>query len=952
MEIDKTRLKDNIKLLAICIPIIAFILFIENKSAAKTNLNNDFNSSSKIEVEGLVINEIMSSNKGVYVDEKGKLYDWIELYNGTDEDINLKNYGLSDSLDEKVKWLFPDVTIKSKEYLIVYLTEMDTDGLYAPFSLKRTGGEDITLRSSSGDIVDTIRTVNVTKNQAYARDGSGKWAVTDIITPGFSNNDEGREAYLKSLDNVDSRLKITEVLPKNKGNYVLDGKLVEYIEITNVSNEDVNLKDYYISNDLNKPFLYRLEDVDLKPGEIYLLYADSQNKKNHTSFELNSKNGGVYLSKNNKIVDKIEYEDIDNGIALIVEGDKIEKSSEISPGFKNNSEGKKIFNTVINNNEDLIINEVMNNNTKYLAQNGGKYYDWIELYNNSGKTINLKDYSLSKEKNDYSNKLPDIKLKKNEYIVVMASGDSNLKNVKYYHLNFKLSNRDGVYLYHNEKLIDSIFINNIPRNYSYGKGRKSGYYYFSKPTPKGENEKSGALELSYAPIFSNMGGTYDDIRYLDIELSSNGKIYYTLDGSIPSKNSKLYTGTIRIKNNTTIRAITYKDGAIPSEVVTETYIINKEHKLPVVSITMDEYDFNRLNNNPGGDTTVKSHIQLLDKENTFNIDCGMKVFGGDSRYLPKKSYALKFKKEYGGVLKAKVFENRDAYEYKTLVLRSGSQDMDGSLFKDELVSSVLDKYGKVDVQANRPVVLYINNKYWGIYYIREKIDEEFIKNHHNTTSGKTSIVRIDGDVTTGSGKILSELNEFVTSHDMSKDSNYKEIEKKLDIENFIDLWIAQLYSGDYDTRNVRYFNNTKLDGGKVKMIGYDFDFAFEHYPDNYFVWMLDPSGMGYYKINNKLLLNLMKNKKFKNKFLERLGYNLNNIWTYEHMMEFYNKYYNLVKTEVKRDHERWNFSYSSWEQKCDQIKTFIKNRNDLIKSQAKSYFDISDKDMKKYFEKK
>ena len=174
----------------------------------------------------------------------------------------------------------------------------------------------------------------------------------------------------------------------------------------------------------------------------------------------------------------------------------------------------------------------------------------------------------------------------------------------------------------------------------------------------------------------------------------------------------------------------------------------------------------------------------------------------------------------------------------------------------------------------------------------------------------------------------------------------------IDIENFIDLWIAQLYSGDYDTRNVRYFNNTKLDGGKVKMIGYDFDFAFEHYPDNYFVWMLDSSGMGYYKINNKLMLNLMKNKKFKNKFLERLGYNLNNIWTYEHMMEFYNKYYNLVKTEVKRDHERWNFSYSSWEEKCKQIKTFIENRNDLIKSQAKSYFDISYKDMKKYFEKK
>ena len=34
----------------------------------------------------------------------------------------------------------------------------------------------------------------------------------------------------------------------------------------------------------------------------------------------------------------------------------------------------------------------MNNNYKYLAQNGGNFYDWIELYNNSKETIKLSDY--------------------------------------------------------------------------------------------------------------------------------------------------------------------------------------------------------------------------------------------------------------------------------------------------------------------------------------------------------------------------------------------------------------------------------------------------------------------------------------------------------------------------------------------------------------------------------
>ena len=55
--------------------------------------------------------------------------------------------------------------------------------------------------------------------------------------------------------------------------------------------------------------------------------------------------------------------------------------------------------------------------------------------------------------------------------------------------------------------------------------------------------------------------------------------------------------------------------------------------------------------------------------------------------------------------------------------------MTGSMFKDELVTSILDDYGTLDVQANKPIVLYVNNKYYGIYYIREKIDEEFIKKY-------------------------------------------------------------------------------------------------------------------------------------------------------------------------------------------------------------------------------
>ena len=125
MGVDKKNVWDNLKFFLVCIPIVAVILFLDSRNSVKTNLDGDFNSKD-IDVDKLVINEIMSSNKGVYADSKGKIYDWIELYNGTDNDINLKNYGLSDGADEKVKWLFPNTVIKSHEYLIINSPLLDS----------------------------------------------------------------------------------------------------------------------------------------------------------------------------------------------------------------------------------------------------------------------------------------------------------------------------------------------------------------------------------------------------------------------------------------------------------------------------------------------------------------------------------------------------------------------------------------------------------------------------------------------------------------------------------------------------------------------------------------------------------------------------------------------------------------------------------------------------------
>ncbi len=950
-KFDKKKLKNNFA--GLCVMGIAILLLIVLESLISPKEEGTKGlGSGEVEYNQLVINELMTSNKGAYADLEGNTFDWIELYNGTTEDIDLSGYGLSDEVSGSTKWIFPSVTIKSKEYLVIYLSGQTKEGLYANFALNKAGSETITLKKKSGKVVDTVKTISLDKNTTMARDEKGSWIKTDEITPGYANNEEGRKQYLDGIVEEDS-LVISEFLPANEGNVSFDNSYYSYMEISNTGDKEVSLKDYFVSNDKTRPFLYRLPDVTLKPNEVYLVYTSGLGKDNHADFTLKKKTGTVILSKKNKIVDMIDYEDISDGFAYIRQSQGFKEGANITPGYPNTPEGMKEFSkNHLKNPGDLIINEVMSSNHEYLAQNGGEYYDWIELYNNTNHDITLSDYSLTNNKNNptlYT--LPSVTLKSHEYYVVMASGDTSYSNSKYQHAPFKISPVESIYLYQDGKVIDSIFIANIPNGYSYGRGTNNGFYYFSKPTPEKKNQESTTQEIAYEPNLKTKPGIYNDVKELAVTLEGSGTIYYTLDGSTPTKNSKVYNSPILLKKTTVIKAISYENKKKASEVVTGSYIINENHTLPVLSVSLPQNSFRLINTNPNNTTlTVNAHAELYEKEKSFSIDCGLKLFGGQTRFIAKKSYALKFSKKYGpSTLNYKVFDNRDAVSYDTLVVRSGSQDSVGSMIRDELATSLMDDYGTVDVQAYKAVVLYINGEYWGVYFLREKVNEEFVSHHYDVPEEGTNIVRIDNNVSAGSASNYNSLVNYVRNHDLSVDSNYQYVASKLDIDNFIDYWVGELFTTNNDIVNTRFFNNPKVDNGKIKMIFYDFDYAFYNYSRNYQNWMLDPNGMGEHHFNNVILRGLFQNSTFKQHFLERLSYGMKNVWSNENVMSRYQELVDLIKPEMQRNQKRWGMTYQEWQDNCEELKNYLEKRRSYLVNHAKSYFHLSSEEVKKYF---
>ena len=75
--------------------------------------------------EGVVINEIMSSNGSTIYDEDGDSPDWIEFYNSGAETVDLNGYGITDNPEEPYKWIFPAIEIHPQNYLLIYASGKD-----------------------------------------------------------------------------------------------------------------------------------------------------------------------------------------------------------------------------------------------------------------------------------------------------------------------------------------------------------------------------------------------------------------------------------------------------------------------------------------------------------------------------------------------------------------------------------------------------------------------------------------------------------------------------------------------------------------------------------------------------------------------------------------------------------------------------------------------------------
>lgn len=135
----------------------------------------------------LVINELQASNENTQFDEAAEYDDWIEIYNNTNENIDLTGYFLSDNKDTLTKWQIPSQNIASDEYIIFWADKDIAQGVnHTNFQLTRNG-ESLYLVNPNGDIIDQITYPYQERNLSYARypNGTGPFNIKE---PTFKAN--------------------------------------------------------------------------------------------------------------------------------------------------------------------------------------------------------------------------------------------------------------------------------------------------------------------------------------------------------------------------------------------------------------------------------------------------------------------------------------------------------------------------------------------------------------------------------------------------------------------------------------------------------------------------------------------------------------------------------------------------------------------------------------------
>ncbi|MBQ6173248.1 MAG: CotH kinase family protein [Clostridia bacterium] len=623
------------------------------------------------------------------------------------------------------------------------------------------------------------------------------------------------------------------------------------------------------------------------------------------------------------------------------------------------------------------ISEVMASNGTW---SGGHAYDWVELHNVSGKTLDLSGWTLSD-----SAKRPDkfvfpggTALKKDAHLLVYCTGDAGLDAGKgsVFYAPFKLSaSGDDVFLFDaaGEKAAEISFgpqYGNISWGVPAGGGQAG---YFASATPGKKNGKTVCASRCDTPAILTAGGLYAKEVTVQASCAAGDTLRYTLDGSAPTEKSKKFPASgLTVKKTAPLRVAAFREGAVPSAPASATYLIGEAFPVAVVCLTTDpDYMFSKKSGAlvkgtgavPNYDKPYEYpvNIEYFDEEGVCRINQmgSFTASGHSARQNPQKSIALHARKAYGpAYFDYNPFPHRDYTRYHSLLLRSTNSDAFSERLRDVVFSSLAEDLG-VCYQDARPIVVFINGEYWGHYNLREKINKYMVAQWEGIDlADEDTVDAIDLLSRTGSDKFVQNgsnadwlaLCDFCKTKDLNNPENLRWVTDRIDVDNLFTHAAYQIISGNTDITNVRVY---RVPGGKWKYLLFDVEASFGSGSDsdttplnNY----IKPVSARFAAFRHEPLNALLAVPEMRDRFLRRFAEVLETSFRWPFVESKFAYMEGVLEQLLPRHIKRWGSpKMTNWRKNVNATKYYARVRPKKVVAWLQKRMGLSDAEVETYF---
>lgn len=460
-----------------------------------------------------------------------------------------------------------------------------------------------------------------------------------------------------------------------------------------------------------------------------------------------------------------------------------------------------------------------------------------------------------------------------------------------------------------------------------------------------------------------------------------------------------------------VRAVVVVENGDRSNPVTQTYFVDtnmiNRYTMPVVSLVSEPdglfdpilgiYAGEESSNDDIQEDSIEemanydqrgmkwerpASFQLFSKEGDLLIDqnVGVRIHGNEfTRPYPQKSLLISANSQYDSQSIFQYdffpelnyrFNQKKVNTYCDLILRNGGNNWNGLTIIDSLSQSLLAQT-HLDYQGSQPVIVFLNGEYWGIYNLQTKYDEQYFESYYGidpdeiTLLENETIVKIgDPDDARQYDRILRFIdskydeNAYATSTTLSNDKSYQYVSTLMDIENYIDYMVIELYFGNRDwlSNNVYQWRMEKEEAsesatdlyghdGKWRWMIADLDMGFLDASYNSIYYVFHDDGIEYkdHPSATFLIRSLLENPNFSTGLIRRFADQLNTTFKEEVVIAKIKEYQDIYAPEVEENIKRWGNMYGSvdrWNSSFDSLLLFAEQRPTFLRQYLVENFNL------------